>query len=233
MNHEPSADHESAPNAPPTPPGRNLIWRVLHVPFRWFCRWWLHVEAEGLEHIDNTRGGLLLLNHQSYLDPLLAAVLMRRPVAFLARDSLFRVPLLGALLRRTYVIPISRQAVRSGSIRDAIQRLEEGHLVGIFPEGTRSSGNDVQTFRPGFLAMVRRTNLPVYPVAIAGADRVFPRGAWFVRPGRIRIVYGTPLTQNELLDPNNGSDDKALAEFARSRVAECHIRAQQLLNSST
>lgn len=210
-------------------PQRNWLWRFFHLPFSLFFRVWVRVSTEGLENLDDSRGGLLLINHQSYLDPLLVAVRFDRPVAYLARDSLFRIPIIGWILRRTYVIAISRESVRTGSIREAIQRLEEGHLVGIFPEGTRSSGTEVKTFRPGFLAIVRRTSQPIYPVAVAGADRLMPRGSFFVRPGRVQIVYGPPMSAEELLNPEHGADDRELSEFARSKVAALHQRAQQLL----
>ncbi len=195
------------------------MWRLLQPPIALFLHLWVRVEATGLEHIDNGRGGLFVMNHQTFLDPLLVAVLLHRPVSFLARDSLFRVPLLGWLLRQTWVIPISRESVRGGSIRAAVERMESGFLVGIFPEGTRSSGESVKAFRPGFLAIVRRTGQPVYPVAIAGADRILPRGAWFVRPGRVRIAYGCPLLPGEIDQLLNSGDERVQAEAMRQRVA--------------
>lgn len=202
----------------------NRLWRMLHWPGWLFFRLWLRVRCSGIENIDNSQGGLLLINHQSFLDPMLAAVLLTRPVSYLARDSLFRVPVLGWLLRRTYVIPISREAARGGSIRLAVECLEQGFLVGVFPEGTRSSGPDVRTFRPGFLAIVRRTKQPVYPVGIYGSARAMPRGAWFVRPGRAFVVYGPRLTQEELEQLHSG-DDAAFCELARQRVAACLAKA--------
>ena len=204
---------------------RNLLWRTLQPPVALWCRIWLRLRVQGLEHLDPRRGGMFLINHQSYLDPVLVAVLMNRPICYLARDSLFRIPVLGWFLRRTQVIPISRESVRAGSIREALERLEQGYLVGIFPEGTRSSGDTVKTFRPGFLALVRRTGQPVYPVAIAGADRVLPRGAWFIRPRPVRIVYGPALTVDELQLLNSSGDDRVLAELARGKVAVCHAQA--------
>ncbi len=207
----------------------NLLWRTLHWPCWLLCRIWLRVNCSGLENIDHTRGGLLLVNHQSFLDPLLAAESLTRPVSYLARDSLFKLPVLGWLLRHTYVIPISREAARGGSIRLAVERLERGFLIGIFPEGTRSSGTEVRAFRPGFLAMVRRTNQPVYPVGIFGSGRAMPRGAWFIRPGQIRIVYGTPFTPEELARLQSG-DDAAFCELARQRVSECVALAERQLS---
>ncbi|MBC7968046.1 MAG: 1-acyl-sn-glycerol-3-phosphate acyltransferase [Fuerstia sp.] len=214
---------ESSPAAVLIP---NLLWRTLHWPCWAFCRTWLRVNCSGLENLDNTRGGMLLVNHQSFLDPLLAAMWLTRPVSYLARDSLFRVPVLGWLLRRTYAMPISREAARGGSIRLAVERMDQGFLIGIFPEGTRSSGTEVRDFRPGFLAMVRRTNQPVYPVGIAGADRVMPRGAWFIRPGKIQVVYGAPFTPEEMAGLQSG-DDAAFCELARQRVSECVALAER------
>jgi len=220
---------ESSPSAVLNP---NLLWRTLHWPCWALCRTWLRVNCSGLENIDNTKGGLLLVNHQSFLDPLLAALWLTRPVSYLARDSLFKLPVLGWLLRGTYVIPISREAARGGSIRLALERLGQGFLIGIFPEGTRSSGTEVRVFRPGFLALVRRTNQPVYPVGIVGADRVMPRGAWFIRPGKIQVVYGTPFTPEEMAGLQS-SDDAAFCELARQRVSECVALAQTQLRGES
>ncbi len=208
---------------------RNGVWRFFHVLFWFVCRTWLRVSIAGQERLDHQRGGLLLINHQSFLDPLLVAVMLKRPVSFLARDSLFRVPVVGWILRKTYVIPISREAARGGSIRVAMERLDQGFLVGIFPEGTRSRDDQVQDFRPGFLALARRTNQPIYPVGLAGPGRVMPRGAWFVRPGRIQVVYGEPLSEEDLQQLHDGNDDKALCQLARDRVALYASHAAQLL----
>ena len=79
-------------------PRASLLWRILHWPVWLFAKLWLRVTCSGRENIDNTCGGLFLINHQSYLDPLLAALLLRRPVSYLARDSLFKVPVLGLSL---------------------------------------------------------------------------------------------------------------------------------------
>ncbi len=210
----------------------NLLWRMLHWPCWLLTHIWLRISGSGLENIDHTKGGLLLINHQSFLDPLLAAVLLTRPVSYLARDSLFKVPILGWVLRHTYVMPISREAARGGSIRLAVERMEQGYLVGVFPEGTRSSGAEVKTFRPGFLAMVRRTNRPVYPVGLSGSDKAMPKGAWFIRPQRIHIVYGKPLTPQELARLESG-EDAAFCELAHQRVSECAAAARAKISEQT
>ena len=203
------------------PPQANLLWRLIRVPFWLFCKTWVRLRVVGREHVDNTRGGLFLVNHQSFLDPLFVAVFLGRPVSYLARDSLFRVPVIGWILRNTHVIPISREAARGGSIRVALDRLESGFLVGIFPEGTRTSDGKVGDFRPGFLALARRTQQPIYPVGIVGADRVMSRNSKWIRPGRVDVVIGAPFTPDELRQLHDSEDDKALCLMARNKVELC------------
>jgi 1-acyl-sn-glycerol-3-phosphate acyltransferase len=220
------------PDTPPPPPApaqphleRNLIWTFLRSLFRLFCRSWLRVTISGTENLNLQTGALLLLNHQSFLDPLVAATLLPRPVCFLARDNLFRIPLLGALLRKNFVIPISREAARSSSIRAALERLDQGFLVGIFPEGTRSDSDELLRFRPGFLALARRTNQPIHPVGIAGTRHALPRKATFIRPARIHIHYGPPLSPDQI-QLLHSQPDTELCQLTQQLVAECATTAK-------
>ena len=117
---------------------------------------------------------LLVVNHQSNFDPLLVGLPLKRPVSYMARSTLFPIPLIGWLLRNTYVVPIDREAARAGAIRELVARLERGFLVGMFPEGTRTADGRLGEFKPGFIALVRRSRLPIVPVGIAGAYEAYP-----------------------------------------------------------
>lgn len=200
---------------------RNLVWLMLHCLLYLPLRVWCRTRVVGRENLSSDHGGILLINHQSYLDPLFVAVRLTRAVSYLARDSLFKIPFIGWVCRNTYVIPISRTAFRGGSIRAALDRLQQGFLVSIYPEGTRSLGAP-KTFRPGFLSLVRRADVPVYPVAIVGADKVMPKGAWFIRPAKVTVVYGKPLSDEDLEKLRSGLDDKALAAFIQQKVTDLY-----------
>ena len=197
---------------------RSFMWLIVHAIVYLPLRLWCRTHAIGRENLDPSRGGILLINHQSFFDPLFVTVRLSRAVSFLARDTLFKIPFLSFILRTTFVIAISRTAFRGGSIRTALDRLNAGYLVGIFPEGTRSSGAP-KRFRPGFLSLARRTDLPIYPVAVVGADRVLPKGSWIVRPGRVTVVYGKPLTPEERVLVVEGQDDKAIASMMHEKVS--------------
>ena len=202
----------------------HFIWRVLKIFITPFFTLWVRIHAIGTENIDNTQGGLLLLNHQSFLDPMAAGFSLKRPISFLARDELFRIPLVGWVLRNTYVQAISQTAFRGSSIRSAVEHMHRGFLVGIFPEGERSSG-EVKKFRRGFLSLVRRVDLPIYPVGIVGSDSLMPRGSALIRPGKVTIVYGKPLANDERERLRMGDNDEELTEMMRQRVAECMVQA--------
>ncbi|MEZ6124673.1 MAG: lysophospholipid acyltransferase family protein [Planctomycetaceae bacterium] len=197
------------------------MWLTIHAIVYPFFRLWCRTRVIGREHLDPKQGGVLLINHQSFLDPLFVAVRLNRPVSYLARDSLFRAPLIGWICRNTFVIPISRTAFRGGSIREALNRLASGFLVGIYPEGTRSSGPP-KTFRPGFLSLVRRTDVPIYPVAISGADRALPRGAWWIRPASVTVIFGPPLTDEQRLEMQSDTDEDVLADRIRQQVSQLY-----------
>lgn len=209
----------------PDPLTRNVLWRTLQfLHYLVFCTW-LRFRAKGMERLPQDGGALLLINHQSFLDPLVVGVALRRPVSFLARDSLFRVPVIGSILRNTYVMPINREAASTSSLREAIRRLNHGFYVGIFPEGTRSETGEIGPLKPGFLALMRRANVPVHPVGVAGTFQALPRGAWFLRPVKVRVVFGEAFTAEDLATSGRDGESDLLARI-RARLAECQQAAE-------
>jgi 1-acyl-sn-glycerol-3-phosphate acyltransferase len=208
----------------PRPDRRNLTWFVSQVVLRLIFTLWNGYRARGIEKLA-PGGGLLLINHQSFLDPTLAGLPLRRPISFLARDSLFRVPVLGTFLRAVYVMPINREAAGTESLREAIRRMRHGFLVGIFPEGTRTPDGALGEFKPGFVALVRRAGVPVYPVGIAGAFDAMPRNARWLRPRPIRVVFGEPFDPADLR-----GEPERIAALARERIAACVEEAELWLH---
>ncbi|MEX0724704.1 MAG: lysophospholipid acyltransferase family protein, partial [Planctomycetaceae bacterium] len=210
----------------PSPHRRNALWLFYQFTLQVVFQFWLGYRARGLQNVPPSGGGLILANHQSFLDPLLIGLPLRRPISYVARDSLFRVPVIGWILRNTYVMPINRSAASPAMLRDAIRRIEHGFLVGVFPEGTRTHNGDVGTFKPGFISLIRRARTTVYPVGIAGAHLALPRHAWFLKPKRVHVVFGEPLTYAELEPFLEKGNEQQLLEFIRERVCACQHEAE-------
>ena len=209
-----------------SPHDRGLVWISLQVVIQAFFSIWLGYRAAGYKRLETENGALVLANHQSFLDPLVVGLPFRRPISFLARDSLFRVPLIGWILKNTHVMPINQKAASTASFRDMVKRVQAGWLVGVFPEGTRSPSGKIGVLKPGFAAVVRRAKLPVYPVGISGAYHALPMGGWFLKPTRVRVVFGTPLTVQELEKYTSRDQDEELMEVVRQRIVACYEAAE-------
>lgn len=209
-----------------TPHSRGPVWVVLQILFQALFSVWLGYRATGYRKLEGEGGALVLANHQSFLDPLVVGLPFQRPISFLARDSLFRVPVVGWILKNTHVMPINQQAASTASFRDMVKRVQDGWLVGVFPEGTRSATGEIGVLKPGFAAVVRRAKLPVYPVGIAGAYHALPLGGWFLKPSRVRVVFGAPLTVEELEKYTSREQDQELMELVRQRIIACHQAAE-------
>lgn len=218
-----SSSREPSPLPDPIHP--NWVWRTFRLLFRNVFAFWMRYRARGFENLPPDGGALFLINHQSFLDPLLVGLPLRRPVSYLARDNLFRVPFVGWVLRNTYVMPIRRDAAATDSLRESIRRIEHGFYVGIFPEGTRTRDGSIGELKPGFIALLRRTRVPLVPIGIAGADRAMPRGVIFLRPQRVHVVFGEPIPPDVIQSLATKAREPELLELARQRLIDCQQQA--------
>jgi len=216
-------------NPLPHPTRPNWLWLFIQAVLRLVFIVWLRYRVRGLRNIPPTGGGLILVNHQSVLDPLLVQLGMSRPVSWIGRDNLFRIPVIGWIINKTYAMPIKRESAGTAVIRESVRRMRHGFLVGIYPEGTRTRNGSVGEFKPGFIAMIRRGELPVYPVGIAGAFEALPRGAWFLRPKPVRVVFGEPLSFEELKPLCARGRENELLALSRERVAAVQCEANNWL----
>lgn len=172
------------------PPGTWLwLYRFGRWLFPWAMRLLVRRTVYGSEHVPASGPVVLVANHSSMLDgPVIVSVLARRPV-FLIKEEMFAGPL-GFLLRRVGQIPIRRDAVDRAPLLTALGVLRGGGLIGVFPEGTRGSG-DVEQARNGAAWLARSGKAVLLPVACRGTLR--PPGArrrW--RP-RVDVLVGEPL----------------------------------------
>lgn len=225
----PSTEDAAEPLAHPTRP--NWLWLTLQVILRILFIVWLRYRVRGLRHIPPEGGGLVLVNHQSYLDPILVQLGMSRPVSWIGRENLFRIPVFGWIIRKLYAMPIKRESGGTAIIRESVRRMQHGFLVGIYPEGTRTRNGSVGPFKPGFVAMIRRGQLPVYPVGIAGAFNALPRGAFFLRPRKVRVVFGEPIPFTDLEPLCARGREEELVQFMYDRVCAAKNEAEAWLHT--
>jgi 1-acyl-sn-glycerol-3-phosphate acyltransferase len=152
------------------------------------------MEVRGTEHIPATGPVLLVSNHASVLDPPLIGGAAPRPLCFMAKAELFRIPLFGRLIRALNARPVRREGSSAGALRDALGTLRAGNAVLVFPEGTRGTGDEVRAGKPGAGMLAVASGASVVPVYVSGTDRALPRGRTVPRPAKVVVRFGPAFT---------------------------------------
>jgi 1-acyl-sn-glycerol-3-phosphate acyltransferase len=157
--------------------------------FRLFCR----PRVTGVEQLPRQGPLLLASNHVSVLDPPMIGSMAPRPLQFMAKAELFRIPLLGPLIRRLNAHPVERDGADAGALRHALLLLREGKALLVFPEGTRGTEGTLGAGRAGAGLLAAHADAPVVPVYIQGSGRVLPKGARWPRRAPVVISFGPAL----------------------------------------
>jgi len=169
-------------------------WTLFRALFRLYFRW----RKCNPERVPDRGPAILAANHASFLDPPLVGAPLHRAVSYLARDTLFRLPGVGWLLRSWQAVPVDRSGAGGAGLKAVLDRLRAGHAVVLFPEGTRSPDGRIQRARSGIGLLVIKTDAPVIPVRIFGTFEAFGRGRRLPRPRRVIVKYGHPLDFSDL-----------------------------------
>jgi len=174
-----------------------------------FCKLFFRIRVYGRENVPDKGAFVLVGNHQSYLDPVFCGIPLKRPLYFLARDSLWKNRFFGWLISSVNTIPVKQDKVDLSAMRKVIGKLKEGRGVCVFPEGTRTIDGRISPFKPGFGLLCRRGEATVVPVLIDGAFECWPRHKKIFSPGRIDVCYGKAISAGEVANMS----DKELAEL--------------------
>lgn len=146
-----------------------------------------------------TQGPVILAaNHASILDPPLVAAGFRRMVNFLGRNTLFDIPVFGAMLRSWRVVPVDREGGGGPGLRAILNRLLDGGIILLFPEGTRSADGQLRPAKPGIGLTVIKSSAPVVPVRVFGTLEALGRNMVLPRPRRVCVKYGQPIDFSSL-----------------------------------
>jgi len=152
-----------------------FICRIILVLRRW--------EVRGASNLPMEGGVVLVANHVSYWDPVVVGCAINRRIHFMAKSELFDIPVLSTIIRALGTFPVRRDKSDRAAIRTAIKLLEEGHVVGVFPEGTRSHSGELLKPHLGAAMLALKAGVPMLPVAVRGT-----KGFW----GKIMVNIGKP-----------------------------------------
>src|SRR4029077_15833891 len=152
----------------------------------------IDLHSEGTELVDRHQRYILVANHHSYFDIPCVFVAIPQPIRFMAKVSLFKIPIFGWALGRSGFIPIDRKNRRTAvkSFDLAAERIRKGNTIVIFPEGGRSRAREVRPFQRGAFLLAIKAQMPMMPIAVDGTFDVFPVGAKRITPGKVTVKAG-------------------------------------------
>lgn len=178
--------------------GMGVLYALSQFLARAFYVVFFRVRLFGVERLPEKGAAVLAPNHQSVLDPVTCGVALDRSLSYLARESLFRIPFLGWLIRRYNALPIPRERIGARRWLEACRDvLSGGSVLVFFPEGTRTRDGRLRPPRGGIELLARTSGAPLIPALVVGAYRAWPRGAALPRPGTIHVHFGRPIDSEE------------------------------------
>ena len=164
-------------------------WTMFRLIYSTFFRW----KLVGREHVPLTGSVILAGNHASFIDPPLIGCALPRDINYLGRESLFRYPVVGWVLRSWNSVPVDRDGGGARGLKAILDRLLKGGAIILFPEGTRTKDGRLQPARSGVGLTVIKSEAVVIPVRVFGTFEAWGRHMTFPRPKRIGVVYGAPM----------------------------------------
>jgi 1-acyl-sn-glycerol-3-phosphate acyltransferase len=188
-----------------------MLYRFARGLLRLLFFLFFRLESHGKVNVPANGPLILCGNHRSMFDPFMLGTPLKRELFFMAKEELFRIPIIGWFIKRVHAFPVKRGGVSKESIRLSIQLLKDGNAMCIFPEGTRNNAGGVGKKGAAMLAL--KSNAVVIPVAIIGDYKPFRRMA---------VYYGKPVDLSEYTQGTSenleAATDKIMSEI-RAMVA--------------
>lgn len=186
-----------------------MLYRIFRFLFRCLFYSIFRLKVAGTENIPNDGAVILCANHISYLDPPIVGTPLVRRVHYMAKFELFRIPLLGWLITQFGAFPVKRGGVSREAIRYSLQLLNEGRMMGIFPEGSRKNAGGMG--KKGAASLALKSNATVIPVAIIGDYKIFQR---------MKMVYGKPISLTEFKEDTSSASLEKATEKIMTTIRE-------------
>jgi 1-acyl-sn-glycerol-3-phosphate acyltransferase len=175
-----------------------VVYNFMRALLRILSSVWFDLKVYGKENVPETGGVLLVANHQSFLDPAVLGVQLRRKASFLAKSELFENPIFGWGIRRCNAFPVRQGEGDVGAVKETIRRLQEGHMLTVFPEGGRSPDGELQPILNGASLVVRKAQVPIVPVIIEGSFKAWSKDMKIWQRHPIRVMFGKPAVVHHL-----------------------------------
>jgi len=174
-------------------PRRSLVYRFCRGLFVGIMKVWFRPRVRDRGNVPQTGAAIIAPVHRSNLDFGFTPFVTKRKLFFMAKEELWKVGWFGRILSSFGVFPVHRTGADRESVRRAEEVLRQGHLLVMFPEGSRKSGADIGELMEGVAFLAARSGAPIVPVGIHRSDQAMPKGSYFPKPLGIMVTVGEPI----------------------------------------
>ena len=211
----------------PTKRWEVVFYRTVRALILVVAKLYFRVQVIGTEHIPADREYVLAPVHRSNIDFALAALVTKRRMRYIAKDSLFTIGWVGKIWLALGAFPVHRGSADREALRTSIAVVQHGEPLVLFPEGTRQIGPVVEEVFDGAAYVAARTDVQIIPVGIGGSERAMPKGAKFIKPSKIVIVVGPPMDP-----PTAGERGRASRKAVRETTERLKVEIQRLFDDA-
>ena len=190
----------------------------------------LEFDVEGRKHLQQKRPAIFIFNHQSLLDSMVLAHLLRKDVVAFCKQEMASNPLVGPLLRQMDTVFVDRDSKDQAAVlQQALEVLASGRSLVIAPEGTRSVLGEIQPFKHGAFYLARKAGVPLVPIVLHNVKDALPKGSLLIRPARIRITVLPPVAAESIRSVRGACaavEEQYIQLLGKSRHAALPLRAK-------
>lgn len=198
-----------------------IHYHFFHIVMRPLFKALFKLRIYGVENVPSKGGVMLMINHASYLDPIFIGGAVKRNLHYMARSTLFRPGIIDKFLRSLNAFPVHLGSSDRAAIKNAMKLLDDGKLLLIFPEGTRSQDGSLGKAQDGIGFIAYRTNACVIPVFLDGTQNALPRKAKMIKSTKITVSFGEPLDMDKYRNSEASRETYAMiGEAVMSGIAK-------------
>jgi 1-acyl-sn-glycerol-3-phosphate acyltransferase len=210
------------------------LWKLAQVIVRVGTSLLFDLKVYGKHNVPAEGGALMISNHQSLLDPAVLGAQLPRPMSYIAKSELWKNRVFGGLITRLYAFPVRQGAGDVGAIKETISRLHEGHLLNIYPVGSRTEDGELLPIQAGAALVIRRAGVPVVPAVVDGSFYAWPKGRLLPTRHPVRVMYGKPLKMDHMKSKEIVAEiDRVFREMlAELRTRDPELRRRRLIRRS-
>jgi len=195
--------------------------------FHGLAKLYFRLEIRGKEHLPPRGPYVVAPVHRSNLDFILVSCIHSTRMRYMGKASIWKYPTLGRFFSMLGAFPVHRGTADRESLRTCMRIIENGESLVMFPEGTRKEGPKVAELFDGPAFVAARTGVPIVPIGIGGSSQAMPLGAKFIRPRKIVMVIGEPVTP-----PTGDGTGRVKRRVVREMTEQLSVRLQDLYDEA-